>query len=209
MRRISPRRADVVHGHGAKGGAYVRLVLNARGRARVYTPHGGSLHYDPSSLSGRLFLGIERQLIGRGDLYIFDSAYSAGVFRERVGSPTALARVTHNGVSPTEFEPVQLAGNASDLLFIGELRMLKGVDVLIDAIRLLRAQGRRLTATFVGTGADRQQFEAQVGRCELGDSIRFPGGMPGGWPLRSGAFSSCRRARSPCPTDRAGSGRRR
>src|SRR5579871_2835392 len=41
--RIAAVRPDVVHGHGAKGGAYARL---ARGRAvRAYTPHGGSLHY--------------------------------------------------------------------------------------------------------------------------------------------------------------------
>ena len=34
---------DVVHGHGAKGGAYARLA-GAAGIC-VYTPHGGSLHY--------------------------------------------------------------------------------------------------------------------------------------------------------------------
>src|SRR5690242_941618 len=96
MRRISVTRADIVHGHGAKRGAYVRLAPNAGGRARVYTPHGGSLHYDPSSLSGRLFLGMERLLVGRGDLYIFESAYSAGVFREKVSSPATIARVIHN-----------------------------------------------------------------------------------------------------------------
>ena len=36
--------ADVMHGHGAKGGAYARLA-RARNAIRVYTPHGGSLHY--------------------------------------------------------------------------------------------------------------------------------------------------------------------
>jgi glycosyltransferase involved in cell wall biosynthesis len=178
MRRISAGRADVVHGHGAKGGAYVRLALNAAGRARVYTPHGGSMHYDPASLSGRLFLGMERLLIGRGDLYIFESAFSADVFREKIGTPAALTRVVHNGVGASEFEPVELAENASDLLFIGELRMLKGVDVLIETISLLHAQGRRLTATLVGAGADRPQFEAQVARCELAQSVRFAGAMP-------------------------------
>ncbi len=178
MRRISATRADVVHGHGAKGGAYVRLALNAAGRARVYTPHGGSLHYDPASMSGRLFLGMEKLLIGRGDLYIFESAYSADVFRQKVGPPAALTRVVHNGVSAGEFEPVQLAENALDLLFIGELRMLKGVDVMIEAISLLHAQGRKLSATLVGAGADRPQFEAQVAECGLADAVRFAGAMP-------------------------------
>src|SRR5438105_2550485 len=42
--RIAEVKADVVHGHGAKGGAYARLA-GAAGAIRVYTPHGGSLHY--------------------------------------------------------------------------------------------------------------------------------------------------------------------
>ncbi|RMF11131.1 MAG: glycosyltransferase family 1 protein, partial [Alphaproteobacteria bacterium] len=59
--------ADVLHGHGAKGGAYARLAgasLKRRGHSLItlYTPHGGSLHYSPERLSGRLFLSLERRL---------------------------------------------------------------------------------------------------------------------------------------------------
>ena len=44
--------ADILHGHGAKGGAYARLArraLRAQGRriASFYTPHGGSLNFRP------------------------------------------------------------------------------------------------------------------------------------------------------------------
>jgi len=178
MRCIAAAHADVVHGHGAKGGAYVRLAVNSRRLARVYTPHGGTLHYEPGSVSGRLFLGVEKALIGRGDLYVFESTFSARVFQQKVGSPAAGSRVVHNGVSAAEFAHVPLAPNASDLLFIGELRMLKGVDVLIDAIARLHAQSRHVTATLVGAGAERPAFEAQVARSGLSDAIRFAGAMP-------------------------------
>src|SRR6266540_4695165 len=47
-RRAAETGADVVHGHGAKGGAYARLLPHGRA-IRVYTPHGGSLHYSRSS----------------------------------------------------------------------------------------------------------------------------------------------------------------
>ncbi|MEZ5873700.1 MAG: glycosyltransferase family 4 protein [Hyphomicrobiales bacterium] len=47
---------DVLHGHGAKGGAYARLagrkLRKRRGTKVVYTPHGGVLHYSPSTPSG-------------------------------------------------------------------------------------------------------------------------------------------------------------
>src|SRR5947207_2796899 len=46
-RRIAEIGADVVHGHGAKGGAYARLA--GAGALRVYTPHGGTLNFDPRS----------------------------------------------------------------------------------------------------------------------------------------------------------------
>ena len=57
-------RADVLHGHGAKGGAYARLAardLRADGRnvATFYTPHGGSLHYPLASPQGLIYTAIE------------------------------------------------------------------------------------------------------------------------------------------------------
>jgi hypothetical protein len=54
------RRADVLHGHGAKGGAYARLAarsLRQEGSnvAAFYTPQGGSLHYAPYTPQGLLY----------------------------------------------------------------------------------------------------------------------------------------------------------
>jgi len=49
---------DILHGHGAKGGAYVRLVAGYISNFQkpnlkaVYTPHCGSLHYKASSPVG-------------------------------------------------------------------------------------------------------------------------------------------------------------
>ena len=48
---------DVLHGHGAKGGAIARLIgsvlrVNRYRVARLYSPHGGSLHYDPLDAGG-------------------------------------------------------------------------------------------------------------------------------------------------------------
>ncbi len=177
MRRIAAREADVVHGHGAKGGAYARFACSRRA-LRVYTPHGGSLHYSRDSLAGRLYLGVERLLLSRTDLLICESRYSADMFRAKIGAPKGLVRIVHNGVAPGEFEPVAAAADATDLLFVGELRLLKGVDVLIEAVARLAAEGRRVTATLVGGGPDRDRFERQVETLGLRDLIRLPGAMP-------------------------------
>jgi glycosyltransferase involved in cell wall biosynthesis len=177
MRRIATLEADVVHGHGAKGGAYARLA-SGRHALRVYMPHGGSLHYSRDTLAGRLYLGAERLLLSRTDLLICESRYSEHVFRAKIGAPDGLVRIVHNGVAPGEFEPVAEAAGATDLLFVGELRLLKGVDVLIEAVASLAAEGRRVTATLVGDGPDRERFERQVETLGLRDLIRLPGAMP-------------------------------
>jgi glycosyltransferase involved in cell wall biosynthesis len=175
--RAAATAADVLHGHGAKGGAYARL---ARGRQaiRAYTPHGGSLHYGWASPTGLLYLTLERVLIRRTDLFLFESAYGRDVFRARLGNPGQSALVVHNGVTAAEFEPIATEPTASDLVFVGELRVLKGVDVLIAAIALLKRDGHGVNATIVGDGPDRAAFEAQVRAQDLTDSVRFVGAKP-------------------------------
>jgi glycosyltransferase involved in cell wall biosynthesis len=179
MRRIGQSDADVVHGHGAKGGAYARLAFGHKRAVRAYTPHGGSLLFAHDTLAGKIYLATEHFLMLRGDLFLFESAYSAEVFRRKIGEPRGLVRVVHNGVSRAEFEPIVTAPDATDLVFMGELRPVKGIDLLLNAIADLRKQGRTITATLVGDGPDREALQAQATQLGLGDMVHFTGAMPG------------------------------
>ena len=178
MGRIAATQADVVHGHGAKGGAYSRLTFNRPEAVRAYIPHGGSLLFTHDTRAGKVYLATERFLMKRGDLFLFESEYSAKTFRRKIGTPRGLLRVVHNGVPASEFEPVAPMPDATDLVFIGEMRMLKGVDLLIDAIAALRREGRAVTATLVGDGPDRDAFVAQVERQALDELITFKPATP-------------------------------
>ena len=167
--------ADVLHGHGAKGGAYARLC---GGRAiRVYTPHGGSLHYGRSSPVGLLYLTLEQVLMARTELFLFESRYGRDAFAAKIGTPRSLVRVVHNGVTSEEFAEVTPQDDATNVVFIGELRRLKGVDVLLAALARL-ARERRVTATIVGDGPDAGQFREQAERLGLTSSTRFIAPMP-------------------------------
>jgi glycosyltransferase involved in cell wall biosynthesis len=178
-RRAINSAADVVHGHGAKGGAYARLTFGHAKAVRAYTPHGGSLLFDHDNLLGKFYLASERLLMLRGDLFLFESAHSADVFHRKIGTPAGLVRIVHNGVAPADFAPSIARNNATDLVFIGELRPVKGVDILLDAIALLRRDGRAVTATLVGSGPQRAALEAQVTRLGLSSEICFRPAMPG------------------------------
>ena len=167
--------AEILHGHGAKGGAYARLC---GGAIRVYTPHGGSLHYSRSSPVGLLYLTLEQALMRRTELFLFESRFGRDVFAPKIGTPTGLVRVVHNGVTPAEFAEITPQPDATDIAFIGELRMLKGVDVLLDALAILAREGRRVTATIIGAGPDAEQFHAQAKELGLQASTSFLDPMP-------------------------------
>jgi glycosyltransferase involved in cell wall biosynthesis len=186
MRRVAQTQADVVHGHGAKGGAYARMVFGNQRAVRAYTPHGGSLLFGHDTLAGKFYLTTERLLMLRGDLFLFESAYSADVFRSKIGNPRGLVRIVHNGVLRAEFEPVATRPDATDLVFLGELRMIKGIDLLIDAIAQMQRDGRSITATLVGDGPDRETLHAQVERLGLGGVVRFMPAMPARQALTHG-----------------------
>lgn len=181
---------DVLHGHGAKGGAYSRLVgasLKRMGRriASCYTPHGGSLHYHPASIQGRVYMAAERYLARSSDGLIFESAFSAGRYAAQVGSPGCAMQVIPNGLTEDDFAPVSADAEAADFLFVGELRHLKGVDVMIDALATL-AKARPVRAVIVGSGPDAQAFKDRANAAGLGDSIVFPGAMPAREAFRKG-----------------------
>lgn len=177
---------DVLHGHGAKGGAVARLAaaslpVSARGGRRrprtYYTPHGGSLHYDPHSAAGRIFLGLERRLERWTDGLIFESAFSAQAYAAKVGRPAVPVRVVPNGLRQAEFMAVIPEQAAADFVYVGELRHLKGVDVLLRALKTLDL-GRPATAVIVGAGPDSQALQALARELDLDDHVRFAGPMP-------------------------------
>jgi glycosyltransferase involved in cell wall biosynthesis len=174
--------ADILHGHGAKGGAYARLC---GGAVRVYTPHGGSLHYSRGSPVGLVYLTLEQVLMRRTELFLFESRYGRDVFTAKVGEPAGLVRVVHNGVTAAEFAELTPQGDATDIVFVGELRMLKGVDVLLDALAQL-AGTRPVTATIVGDGPDAAQFRGQAERLGFASSVRFLPPMPARDAIRFG-----------------------
>lgn len=182
-RHVRDLRPDVLHGHGAKGGAYARLigtVLRLRGNkvARVYCPHGGSLHYDPNRFEGRVYHTLE-YLLGRlTDGIVFVSDYEAAAYESKVGLPKAKTRMVYNGLTPAEFTPVSASADAGDFLYIGMLRDLKGPDLFIEALYNIRLKtGTAPSAHIVGEGPDEERYRKLVSSLGLEKSITFHGAL--------------------------------
>lgn len=169
-------KASVLHSHGAKGGAYVRLLTIAPASgpvARIYTPHGGSFHANAGRLSKNVYMAIERLLARRTELFTFESAYVADRFRQEIRGSEDRIRVVHNGVADAEFEPIDTSREAFDLFYIGEMRTFKGVDTLLAAVALLAARGRRLRLLCVGSGPDEASLAREAQRLGIADLVTF------------------------------------
>ena len=167
-------RADVIHGHGAKGGVYARLAAHALKLPGVYTPHGGSLHYDWLKPPGAAFLAAERAMRFKGTGLIFVCEFERDLYARKIGFGTCPSAVVYNGLWPEDFVPRRLVPDAADLFFIGEMRGLKGVDVLLRALALM-PNASRPRLNLIGEGRDLAKFEALAAELGLSTHALFLG----------------------------------
>ena len=175
MRLIRRLKPEVLHGHGAKAGAFIRLCARSKGAIRVYTPHGGSLHYPLNTLKGAIYSRLERALMNRTDLFLFESAFARDTYQRTIGIPAGLVRCVFNGVTADEFDPIARAADATDVAYVGEFRHIKGADLLIDAVARLHADGKPITLTLAGEGEELEALKAQVQKLGLTEAVRFIG----------------------------------
>lgn len=181
LRRLARKLdIDILHGHGAKGGFYARLAKIGNRRARaLYTPHGGVLHFSPDALTGRLFHRLERWLMPQTAAIIFESAFAEATYARLIGQPTCPVSVIHNGLDAAEFEPVVPEGDAADFVFVGELRALKGIFPLAEALPgLRRADGTPAKLVIAGDGPDRAALEGKLAALGLSDRVSLVGSQP-------------------------------
>jgi glycosyltransferase involved in cell wall biosynthesis len=97
-------------------------------------------------------------------------------------------RCVFNGVTANEFDAVVKAEDATDVVYVGEFRHIKGADLLIDAVARLRADGRPVTLTLAGDGEESANLKAQVQRLGLGEAIRFIGHVKARYGFSKGSL---------------------
>lgn len=174
-REIKALKVDVLHSHGSKGGAYARIIgsllrIGSKRPVRLYCPHGGSVHYSSSSLSGKLFFMLERLMERFTDRLVFVSNYERDGFFAKVGSAHCPDSLVYNGLTEPEFVPVETNKNAADFLYIGMMRDLKGVDLFLEALPLVAEKtGLNITAHLVGDGPDLDTYRARAN--DLGGNV--------------------------------------
>ncbi|WP_275790385.1 glycosyltransferase family 4 protein [Pararhizobium gei] len=178
-KEIRSLRPDILHGHGAKGGALSRIIgsalrVNRYCVARLYSPHGGSLHYSERTLSGKAVFFLERLQEYLTDAIVFVCDFERRTYETKVGMPRVRSQIVYNGIDDRDFEIVAARPDAVDFLYIGMMRDLKGPDIFIDAFaRTERIIGRPLSAMMIGDGPQQGEYEQAMVKLGLGRRIKM------------------------------------
>ncbi|MFN7126145.1 MAG: glycosyltransferase family 4 protein [Allorhizobium sp.] len=181
---IKELQPDILHGHGAKGGVIARLIgslLRVRRYrvARLYSPHGGSLHFSSGSLSGQGVFMAERILERMTESISFVCDYERATYETKIGKAHSAATRIYNGISERDFGRIPVEAEGVDFAYIGMLRDLKGPDVFINAFaEAERLVGRPLSGVIVGDGPDLERYRQMVEQKGLGRRLTFRPAMP-------------------------------
>jgi glycosyltransferase involved in cell wall biosynthesis len=125
----------------------------------------------------------ERACWDAADRIIAVSGVTASCLIER-GCASSKIAVIPNGVDPELFpyrDPLPLDDGPMRLLYSGTLSPWQGVDVLLEALPLVRAQ-RFVSLTIAGPAAPsrRDELERRAQRLGVTDEVRFAGSCPRG-----------------------------
>lgn len=168
----------ILHGHGAKGGLYARLMkVFFRGRVKVvYTPHGGSLHRIFGITKSMLYDAVEKLLTPLTDHFVFESKYSKNLFCQYI-SNNIHCSINFNGVNPVQNpKAVPYApGSPLKLASFGLYRDIKGHDIAIQACALLKKQNVPFHYSIFGEGPYQPNLERLILDLGLSKEISLKG----------------------------------
>ena len=188
VKLIRGRGVDLIHAR-SRAPAWSALIAARRtGIPFVTTYHGAYAE------KGRL-KSLYNSVMARADVVIANSHYTAGLIRQRYGTPEAGIRIIHRGVDRTLFRPEAVAANRVQalrqswhlrpeqrvILQAARLTGWKGQRVLIDAVSHMHSRGRLGDAVvvFAGDAQGRDGYRASlveaVSAYGLMDRVRFVG----------------------------------
>jgi glycosyltransferase involved in cell wall biosynthesis len=129
----------------------------------------------------RLLKPVIRGIVRASDAVTAISSYTAGALRAMV--PEAKVVTIPFGAAVERASPPAPAGAPAGaggeapfrLLFVGRLVERKGVHVLVEALALLRAEGRELRLDVVGEGPERERLGRLAAELGVERQVRFHG----------------------------------
>jgi glycosyltransferase involved in cell wall biosynthesis len=181
-------RLDLIHFHaGQLGFMYAPTLASCLAGVprRILTLHNPVFRHSP--LRGF----VERRVLGRLSRIVTVTDYMKRELIEKKGVDPDHIRVISNGVEIEEFkdtftraEALAALGIPDDRLvvgFVGRLHHLKGLDLLIEAVPLVKERFSRVEFVIVGSGPEEESLKQLARERGVSETVRFAGYRRNAW----------------------------
>ncbi|MDX8388703.1 MAG: glycosyltransferase [Ghiorsea sp.] len=185
LKKLISKGFDIVHTHTSKTGALGRMAVSAKNKASgtkvVHTPHGHIFHGYFGALKTKVFLKIEQYLAGKTDVLIAltqaerDDHLALDVGREEQW------KVVPSGVDVDAIihwvwdHPLSNAHKPWDVISVGRLVPIKGMDRLIRAWAIVVKEKPQAKLAILGDGEERRSLERLASQYNIVSNIEFVG----------------------------------
>lgn len=179
---------DVLHVHGMTPSISDLAILFAklRGKPVVLTYHNDAQESYPgpvARLAGAIYSRLAIPIVRMANVIVSSTrsyAETSPVLKHIMGAVV----VVPWGTDTSRFTP-RARSPAKDgrrhVLFVGQLKKYKGVDVLLDSVARLNRAGHAVVADIVGTGPYAGTLKARATALGLGDEAKFWGPVDDGF----------------------------
>ena len=177
-------RADILHGHSAKGGALARLARWRCARRVFYTPHAFYAQAPALSAASRRFYGIaERALSLVTDRVIATSTEEHSLARS-LGIPERKLTVVENGIDirpnadldrdrATARAALGVATSDRVVGFVGRFVPQKAPALAVETFRRIRRAHPNARFVLIGDGPDAPAVSAALAEDGLASDVRW------------------------------------
>ncbi|MCZ6684056.1 MAG: glycosyltransferase family 4 protein [Planctomycetota bacterium] len=189
-KRFAALQPDVVHTHSSKAGVLGRLAAHAAGvPAIVHTIHGMSFNRTQPWVTRAAYAAAERYCAKRCHAIVsVADAMTAHALSARIGRPDQYHTI-RSGIVVADFDSdrqdpaVTRAqwGNRPDDVVVGTVARLfrnKGYEQLIEVIDRAVTAEPKLRFVWIGDGAHRPAYEAELSRRNLRERVTITGLLP-------------------------------
>ena len=167
---VSERDITHLHAHfGSVAAAVARLAARIAGITYSVTLHAKDIFHEDVDCAG-----LAARLRDAA-LAVTVSDFNERFLRTRYADATGSLVRIYNGIDLFAFSHTRPVQRPRVVVGVGRLVEKKGFGHLIDAIGLLRDQGRSVHLDLVGGGAEEPALRARVAALELADLVTFHG----------------------------------
>lgn len=173
---------DIVHAQwsfAALAGIVLKILY---GKPMLMTERGASANL---AMQHWLMKGVLKFLARHSDFITANSAQQTELFFQ-LGEPRERVKTILNGIDTQKFKPhhkttcrktLALPKDKKIILFVGWLIERKGVEYLIEAVRILSEKRKDILCVLVGEGNQEQKLKDLVYEYDLKDNIIFVGSV--------------------------------